>query len=86
MENVMEYVAVDYYRIDNEPLRIIAGSELPAVASLLMYCSVLCLQTFNCKALSTKYDSSMCKLYDVSLDAPGVLAVYDVNWRTFHGK
>ncbi len=86
MDKDTVYVTVDYYRLDNEPINIIIDSELPPIASLLRYCSILCLQTLNCVALSTTYDSSVCQLYNTSLSAPDSLAVYDLKWKTLHGK
>ncbi len=83
MEIVTEYVSVDNYRLDNAPLDIKPSPELLSEVSLLRYCNILCLLTVDCRAVSTKYDGSACELHNISLSAPGALAVYNVNWKTY---
>ena len=44
------------------------------------------LRMANCKSVSVKKDSSLCRLYDVSIAAIGSSPVQDVDWDTFTYK
>ncbi len=74
-------IKIDNYRLDNEPLSKI--TQLPSGPSLVLYCGLLCLQMEECQSVSILNNSTICKLYNVSLAMLGSIPISDNDWNTY---
>ena len=83
--NIMNdnFICISGFRLTDTPILDI---NVTARNGSVVKCFAHCLRMENCKSVSVNKDSSLCRLYDVSIAAIGSSPVQDVHWDTFTYK
>ena len=83
--NIMNdnFICISGFKLTDTPILDI---NITVGNGSVIKCFAHCSRMENCKSVPVKKDSTLCRLYDVSIAAIGSSPVQDVDWDTFTYK